>query len=106
MVVKVKKGVIYEIVWDNACYDCDDSCTKNIQTLSGDKNKTMTYESCYKDLNSCSNEYDCDPSFYITWFGTDKNKRQLKTSNLAMSKFKRYSIKSLYNSVKNIFKKN
>lgn len=45
----------------------------------------------------------CDPKFYITWFGTDANKRQLKSSNLAMSKFKQYSIGSLYESAISVF---
>ena len=106
MVIKVKEGKIYEIVWDNGCYDCTDKCTKKLKTYAGDeKNSTMTYENCYgPEISECSaDKGNCDPSFYITWFGTDKNDRQLKSSNLAMSKFKQYSIESLYLSVKGIF---
>jgi hypothetical protein len=44
--------------------------------------------------------FDCDPSFYITWFGTDKNGKSFKSSNMSMSRFRQYSIGSLYNSVK------
>ncbi len=45
----------------------------------------------------------CDPKFYITWFGTDKKKRQLQCSALAMSKFKKYSTSSLYKSIIDVF---
>lgn len=63
------------------------------------------YSNCLAGMCSTTNSssLDCDPKFYITWFGTDKDKRQLKSSNLAMSKFKQYSIGSLYNSAKDIF---
>ena len=101
----MKKGEITELVWDNACYGCDDKCEQNIKMHSLlDNNKTMTYSNCYEDVttNNCNNNA-CDPKFYITWFGTDKNGNQLKSSNLALSKFKKYSVNSLYNSVKNIF---
>ena len=105
IVVKVKKGLITELVWDNACYGCDDKCETDITSISElDSNKTMTYNNCYEnyDMNKCSNN-GCDPKFYITWFGTDKNGNQLKSANLALSKFKKYSVNSLYDSVKNIF---
>ncbi len=45
--------------------------------------------------------FKCDPSFYITWYGTDKDGKALKSSNLSMSRFRQYSIGSLYNSVRN-----
>jgi hypothetical protein len=68
---------------------------------------TTKYENCKASINECNihneSSFKCDPKFYITWFGTDKNKRQFKTANLAMSKFKQYSIGSLYKSVKDIF---
>lgn len=41
----------------------------------------------------------------MTWFGTDKDKKQLKSSNLSMSRFREYSIGSLYNSAKDVFNK-
>lgn len=66
----------------------------------------VTYNNCKNEVQCLPNDdtsFGCDPKFYITWFGTDANKRQLKTSNLAMSKFKQYSIGSLYNSAKGVF---
>ena len=107
LVIKVKEGQINGIAWDNACYDCVDNCVKNLKTYGlENKNHTMTYQNCYvPEINECtSSSVQCDPKFYITWFGTDKNGDQLKTTNLAMSKFKQYSISSLYSSVKDIFK--
>ena len=106
LVIKVKDGKIADIVWDNACYDCIENC-ENIKSYDEIfNNTTMTYQNCYEpDIKKCmNNNNECDPKFYITWFGTDKNGNQLKSSNLAMSKFQKYSISSLYNSVKNIFK--
>ena len=68
---------------------------------------TTKYENCKANINECNindnSSFKCDPKFYITWFGTDKNNRQFKTSNLAMSKFKQYSIGTLYKSIKDIF---
>ena len=55
LVIKVKKGKIYDIVWDNACYDCIDNCKKDIKSYDIDnKNETMTYQNCYEyDMNNC-----------------------------------------------------
>ena len=102
----MEKGKIYYIVWDNGCFNCDSNCDSNIVSYSAfNSSITQTYDNCYEKETSCSsgNSTSCDPKFYITWFGTDKNKRQLKTAGLAMTKFKNYSIKSLYSSIKGIF---
>ena len=107
----MEEGRIYEIVWDNGCFDCSKSCEENIISNSIYNNSIIhTYNNCY-ETEACSNNKtntspsssNCDPKFYITWFGTDKNKRQLKTAGLAMTKFKHYSIVSLYSSVKGLF---
>ena len=105
----MKEGKIYDIVWDNGCFNCIKNCESNIKSYDDEilKNKTMTYDNCYEsDIKGCieKDSKKCDPKFYITWFGTDKNGNQLKTANLAMSKFTKYSISSLYSSVKNIAK--
>jgi hypothetical protein len=57
---------------------------------------------CSSDKNDV---FNCDPKFYITWFGTDKDKKQMKSSNLSMSRFRQYSIGSLYDSAKGAFNK-
>lgn len=38
------------------------------------------------------------------WFGTDKDNKPLKSSNLSMSRFRQYTIGSLYNSAQDVFK--
>ena len=118
LVIKMEKGKIYEIVWDNGCFDCDkEECVKNIPTKSVyDPSKIKNYENCKETGNKKENKKENDkpepeqpgnylvPKFFITWFGTDVNKRQLKTAGLAMTKFKPYitsgsftsSIKGLY----------
>ena len=76
---------------------------KSYDDVNTNNTKPMTYQNCYEeDITKCVGNTKCDPKFYITWFGTDKNGIQLKTSNLAMSKFQKYSINSLYSSVKNL----
>ena len=107
LVIKVEEGKIYDVVWDNGCFDCD-NCQNNLQSISIlNISNSQSYDNCYEpnciDNNKISNNSLCEPKFYITWFGTDKDKRQLKTAGLAMSKFKHYSISSLYSSVKKIF---
>ena len=50
MVIKVKQGKIYDIVWDNACYDCMDNCVKDLKSYAlNEKNETiaMSYQNCY-----------------------------------------------------------
>lgn len=116
LVVKMEEGNIYEIVWDNDCFNCD---KKNCMELQGisifNSSDSLDYKNCFEEEINCfggSNSTDtnealelnsCEPKFYVTWFGTDKNKRQLKTSGMAMSKFKHYSIKSLYSSIQGLF---
>ncbi len=57
---------------------------------------------CTLDID---NVFKCDPKFYITWFGTDADGKQLKSSNLSMSRFRQYAVGSLYNSAKDAFNK-
>ena len=106
LVIKMEKGKIYDIVWDNGCFDCDDNCKSDLISVSAfNSSFTQTYENCYETEACVTNNgvNNCDPKFYITWFGTDKDKRQLKTAGLAMTKFKHYSVRSLYSSIKDLF---
>ena len=102
----MEEGNIYDLVWDNGCFDCDDSCQEGIISSSAfNSSITQTYDNCY-ETEACtisSEVSNCDPKFYVTWFGTDKDKRQLKTAGLAMTKFKHYSVGSLYSSIKDVF---
>ena len=34
LVIKMEEGKIYEIVWDNGCFDCKNNCEENIFGLS------------------------------------------------------------------------
>jgi hypothetical protein len=107
LVVKLNKGVITSVVWDNDCYSCltNDMCYSNNVTYFNDTSKTIVDKNCKQ--NECSlsvdSVFNCDPKFYITWFGTDKDGSQLKSSNLAMSRFRQYAVGSLYNSAKDAF---
>ncbi len=107
IVIKMEKGKIYDVVWDNGCFDCDNKCNNEMVSYSVfNSSLSQSYENCYEEISSCTASSDtnsCDPKFYITWFGTDSDKRQLKTAGLAMSKFKHYSVGSLYSSVKKLF---
>ena len=103
----MKKGIVSEVVWDNDCYSCltSDSCYSSNQTYFYNSSIFVTDKNCKQplcnvDVNSV---FDCDPKFYITWFGTDAAGYQLKSSNLAMSRFRMYAVGSLYNSAKDAF---
>ena len=105
LVIKMEKGKIYDIVWDNGCFNCDNSCDEGLVSSSVfDSSNTQSYDNCYESeiCNNNGGNSNCDPKFYVTWFGTDADKRQLKTAGLAMSKFKHYSVSSLYSSIKNL----
>jgi hypothetical protein len=67
----------------------------------------VTEKNCKNKLCTldADNAFNCDPKFYITWFGTDVNGNQFKSSNLSMSRFRQYAVGSLYNSAKDAFNK-
>ena len=104
----MEKGKIYEIVWDNGCFTCgEDKCQKNLVSKSIFDNSTeINYENCFekKEENPSNNDdKNLEPKFYITWFGSDKDKRQLKSAGLAMTKFKPYISESFKTSIKDLF---
>ena len=102
LVIKMEEGKIYEIVWDNDCFDCEDNCQEDLETKNVfDDKETLKYNNCYEIEREKPGNWE--PKFYITWFGTDKDKRQLKTAGLAMTKFKHYSSGTLYSSIKELF---
>ena len=46
LVIKMEKGKIYEIVWDNGCFTCsEDKCQKNLVSKSIENEKDKTIES-------------------------------------------------------------
>ena len=104
----MEEGKIYEIVWDNGCFSCSSSyCVKNLISKNVfDQSTTQSYENCkeVEEKDEQNGNKNLEPKFYITWFGTDKNKRQLKTAGLAMRKFKPYiSTNSFYSRIKGLF---
>jgi hypothetical protein len=110
VVIKVDKGNITDVVWDNDCYACltSDQCfTNNDVTYLNDTSIKAVDKNCKSPacVNDKDNAFNCDPKFYITWFGTDSNQKQMKSSNLAMSRFRQYAVGSLYNSAKDTFNK-
>jgi hypothetical protein len=107
LVVKIDKGNIYELVWDNGCFTCNkDRCEKNLITKSVEnENITANYENCFEIYKPDENKEPkfFEPKFYITWFGSDIDKRQLRTAGLAMTKFKPYISESFTSSIKDLF---
>ena len=103
LVIKVKEGVITDIVWDNQCYACDSSLCQNLEAQNLYTGEATKYSNCRaKEIKK--EFFGNDPKFYVTWFGTDKSGRQLKTSNMAMSKFKNYDVTSLGDGLKDVVK--
>ena len=104
LVIKMDKGTVYEIVWDNGCFTCkDDKCEKDLISKSvDDDNNILKYENCFENCEKDNTDENLEPKFYITWFGSDKNKRQLKTAGLAMTKFKPYISESFRTSIRDL----
>lgn len=94
---------------DNDCFNCfyGDCYTNANQASLFNSSLIYSVSNCKQALCSTDKNdvFNCDPKFYITWFGTDKDKKQMKSSNLSMSRFRQYSIGSLYNSAKDAFNK-
>jgi hypothetical protein len=104
--VRDKKLIYNNKYRDNDCSSCAyEGC--NTHKSKSITNSTQIYEAPNCKAPLCKNKkeeiFKCDPKFYLTWFGTDKNKKQLKSSNLAMSRFRAYSIGSLYSSARDVF---
>ena len=85
LVIKMNEGKIYDMIWDNNCLSCtQNNCVRNIEAKSiFNDNNTQIYDNCFQ---KCKNEdkknkikKKYDPKFYITWYGTDKDNKQLKT---------------------------
>jgi hypothetical protein len=109
VVIMVDNGNITDVLWDNDCFSCltDATCITTLLPYNNDTNLIKTEKNC-KSTEFCTNNSEglvCDPKFYITWFGTDANGKQLKSSNLSMSRFRQYAVGSLYNSAKDAFNK-
>ena len=34
IVIKMEKGKIYDVVWDNGCFDCDNKCNSEMVSYS------------------------------------------------------------------------
>ena len=66
----MEEGKIYEVVWDNGCFDCDTKCDNSLISYSV-FNSTISqkYENCFENDLYCSsgNSTECDPKFYVTW---------------------------------------
>ena len=105
IVIKINKGYITEIFWDHQCYGCSNNECFSSTINYTNSNQTIQYKNCKGTYVGNSEDTSNDPKFYITWFGTDKHKRQMKSSNLAISKFKQYSVEDLYKSVKESIQK-
>jgi len=110
LVIKMKLGKILGIVWDNDCYTCPvtPQCinqtalnvnSTDIVTKYYDTNCNM--EIC--DTKNTTGIFQCDPKFYITFWGTDKDNRPFQSAGLAMSRFRQYNVASLYTSAKSAF---
>ncbi len=41
---------------------------------------------------------NCDPKLLVSFIGTDKNNRYMKSAGMRMSQFNKYSINSIYQS--------
>lgn len=107
--IVLKNGLISSYNWVNSCGGCDsNSCQK--ETLSTNMFKSANqstveqgkYErsNCY--IPRCTGEADkfnCDPRIFITWSGTDKNKKYMTSLNKSPMMFLKADYDSIWKSM-------
>ena len=103
LVIKINEGKIYDMVWDNNCFSCDENnCEKNIIAKSiFNDNSTQIYENCFQKCKNVDKKNKIkkkfNPKFYITWVGSDKDKKQLKSYEKFKKKLKSHHSQSSNN---------
>eukprot|EP00826_Nyctotherus_ovalis_P039824 TRINITY_DN3858_c0_g1_i10.p1 TRINITY_DN3858_c0_g1~~TRINITY_DN3858_c0_g1_i10.p1 ORF type:complete len:198 (-),score=35.36 TRINITY_DN3858_c0_g1_i10:116-709(-) len=83
--IRLDKGRVEIFEWDNDCSDCDDCKDMKIGSESRERNCVA---------NSIS-----ELKIFVSFIGKDSDSRYMKSAQLRMSQFTRYSLKSLYNSI-------
>jgi hypothetical protein len=98
IVLNVDQGTLTSVEFDDDCSLCDTdhcvdgNCAQEVTSCSGQ----VQYE------NQFSTTADCDFKLYVAWSGTDSDGNYLSSASRRLSQFRRWSIRSAYNSASQI----
>lgn len=87
LIITLKDGVVEKMEWDDGCIGCKgDQCVEDTCTVS------IAEVGC-RDPGS---KADCNPKFFIGWYGTDKDGVYLTSAGSRFSRFRQYSVSSAF----------
>ncbi|CEP03896.1 Uncharacterized protein PBTT_06870 [Plasmodiophora brassicae] len=87
IIITLQGGQVTDVSWDDQCAGCmaqTDTCQSGF---------------CTVDASQCGSAFNCDPTIYVGWAGTDKNGQMLTSSDIVPSQFIKYSIPSFWNNI-------
>jgi len=102
-IIFVEDGEVQTITYDEECAFCNGK--SNCQANGFDKSRNDTFSSdvyveCGYSPDECSNlaggGADCDLRVYVAWVGTDANGEFFTSGNSRFSRFRQFSIGSLF----------
>ena len=94
LVVSMENGLITGLNWVNSCYE-DQCCDVNncLDTSLASEINPVPERNCM--LSSCTASMNqCDTQVYVTWVGTDKQKRVCTSDNFRLTGFVDFGVKS------------
>jgi len=86
LIITLDNGYVSTIEWDDGCLG---SCTP------------CQDQTCAIALSSCASQAQCDPRFFVGWFGTDRDGRYLTSAGKRYSRFRSYSVSSAFSNAYN-----
>lgn len=109
LVINLQDGHVSSFAWDNGCSACaPSSCmlsSKTLDVMSQPRRQAgghFNTGACGEDVPKCppGDQNECDMKVFVTWAGTDKDGRNLKSAGLRMSKFTGATLNSVFNTMK------
>lgn len=89
LIVTLKDGVVDTMEWDDGCYGCSgDQCVEETCSVS------IADVGCRNPGSTA----DCNPKFFIGWYGTDRDGVYLTSAGSRSSRFRQYSLSSAVSS--------
>jgi len=105
VIVTVNGDQLVSVTWDDAgCFACGgDQCIGNMAPTDPTTTNTSPGFCGINEVDSCASNFtnggtDCDPKFYVGWYGQDTGGSYLISAGERLSAFRSYSLASAYNS--------
>lgn len=101
MIIRLDKGVVTSISFENLNKSCSDTA-EQVPLLTGlnyafiDPNNKI-YNCPLTDCSATmNNNARCDPKLYVVWVGTDFKGKYLTSANLKITNFNNYNMSKIY----------